>query len=68
MIAAGRTLGAAIIFLVWLWISNLVMLIGAEVNVLRARRRGDVDSGKSRAKARAEAEAEVRTPAPASAH
>lgn len=33
-------LGAAIIFLMWLWISNLVMLVGAEVNVLLARRRG----------------------------
>ena len=30
-------LGAVVIFLVWMWISNLALLLGAQVNALRAK-------------------------------
>jgi membrane protein len=34
------SLGAVIVFLVWLWISNIAILLGAELNAELARGRG----------------------------
>jgi membrane protein len=38
------SLGAVIVFLVWLWITNVVLLLGAELNAERERSR-QIDSG-----------------------
>lgn len=42
--ATYGTLGGAIVFLTWLWLSNLALLIGAEINDVLAYTRGDAES------------------------
>lgn len=41
--ATYGALGGAIIFLTWLWLSNIAILVGAEVNDVLARLRADTD-------------------------
>jgi membrane protein len=41
--ATYGTLGGAIIFLTWLWLSNITILVGAEVNDVLASMRADKD-------------------------
>jgi membrane protein len=41
--ATYGTLGGAIIFLTWLWLSNIAILVGAEVNDVLASMRADED-------------------------
>lgn len=41
--ATYGALGGAIIFLTWLWLSNIAILIGAEINDVRASMRADTD-------------------------
>jgi membrane protein len=41
--ATYGTLGGAIIFLTWLWLSNITILVGAEVNDVLASMRADED-------------------------
>jgi membrane protein len=41
--ATYGTLGGAIIFLTWLWLSNIAILVGAEVNDVLASMRADTD-------------------------
>jgi membrane protein len=41
--ATYGTLGGAIIFLTWLWLSNIAILVGAEVNDVLASIRADTD-------------------------
>jgi membrane protein len=43
--ATYGTLGGAIIFLTWLWLSNLSILVGAEINDVLASIRADKDAG-----------------------
>jgi len=39
------TLGTAIVFLTWLWLSNISLLLGAEINVVLASIRQGVRTG-----------------------
>jgi uncharacterized BrkB/YihY/UPF0761 family membrane protein len=41
--ATYGTLGGAIIFLTWLWLSNIAILVGADVNDVLASMRADTD-------------------------
>ena len=38
------TMGGVIVFLVWLWLTNIAILLGAEFNAERARQR-HIDAG-----------------------
>jgi membrane protein len=38
------TMGGVIVFLVWLWLTNIAILLGAELNAERARQR-NIDAG-----------------------
>ena len=40
-------MGGVIVFLVWLWLTNLAILLGAEFNAERARQR-HIDAGHPR--------------------
>jgi membrane protein len=52
------TLGGVIIFLIWLWLSNVAVLLGAELNAELERRR-EIEAGDQRAEKRIQVEPRV---------